>query len=74
MPLIGYANHAELVTETLLVGGLQQTWTQMAMDLDTSSDHNLGTIPKTSRLPAFMFHTAFIDPGQTRLRRCTANA
>ena len=36
------------------------------MDLNTRPDHSLGTIPKASRLPAFMFHILRIAPWSTQ--------
>ena len=57
------------MAKTLLVCGLEQSWAEMAMDLDASPDHSLRTITQSSRLPAFLFHLRFIGPTAARLRR-----
>jgi hypothetical protein len=58
LPFPRQAQFAQLVTQTLFVCRLEQTWAQVAVDFDASPDQDLRTIVKTSRLPAFLSHVS----------------
>jgi hypothetical protein len=56
----------EFVRETLLIGRFEQPWAKGSMDLDAGRNDLLRTIPKSSRLPAFLPHAGRIAIGAGR--------